>query len=345
MIDFVIYYGIANALVFGCLLIYLSDRNSANLYLGLLIASLGFDLSIELFLNDSVFNSFPVLHLLPFGILFGLGPLLYAYVSKMTGSYFSKWHLLWFMMDYPHSLFHLINGRGSEPYLIHEVVDKMGVLSIPVLFFYLYKGFQLLNLYQRDLPNRLSNYEEQTLSWLKQLLKLFFVFVPIYMIFWFLLMADNQGTQDRLPAYSFVNFLIIWLGVAGIRQRGLHFSVQSKDINTNDGSFKEAHLRELVSCMESDKLYLIPNLNVRYLEDKLGIGAKEISLALNNGLGKNFYSFINEYRVEEFKKRATKDSHLTLAGLAMECGFSSKSTFQRVFKEITGQSPTSFLNN
>lgn len=97
--------------------------------------------------------------------------------------------------------------------------------------------------------------------------------------------------------------------------------------------------------MESDKLYKLNDLNVRMLEDRLNLTAKQISEALNKGLGKNFYSFINGYRVNEFKSRVPETNHLTLAGLAYECGFNSKTTFQRVFKEITGMRPSEYIDS
>lgn len=61
-------------------------------------------------------------------------------------------------------------------------------------------------------------------------------------------------------------------------------------------------------------------------------------------MGKSFNEFVNEYRVNAFKQEAMqpKMSHLTIAGIAFECGFNSQATFQRTFKQITGMSPSEF---
>ena len=62
-------------------------------------------------------------------------------------------------------------------------------------------------------------------------------------------------------------------------------------------------------------------------------------------MGKNFYTLINEYRIEEFKALASddKNSHLTLLALAYDSGFNSKSAFNLVFKKQTGETPSQFL--
>jgi AraC-like DNA-binding protein len=63
-------------------------------------------------------------------------------------------------------------------------------------------------------------------------------------------------------------------------------------------------------------------------------------------LNKSFNEFINEYRIEEVKKRLLEkgNEHLTIAGLALECGFNSQATFQRSFKNATGVSPKEYLS-
>jgi AraC-like DNA-binding protein len=77
---------------------------------------------------------------------------------------------------------------------------------------------------------------------------------------------------------------------------------------------------------------------------KTGIPQKTISAVLNRHLQKSFNEFVNEYRVNAFKAKVVQPelSHLTIAGIALECGFSSQATFQRTFKEMTGKSPSAF---
>jgi AraC-like DNA-binding protein len=59
----------------------------------------------------------------------------------------------------------------------------------------------------------------------------------------------------------------------------------------------------------------------------------------------NFYDFVNRYRLEEFKKLASdpKNRQFTMLALAFDCGFNSKSSFNRYFKKATGQTPSQYF--
>ena len=93
--------------------------------------------------------------------------------------------------------------------------------------------------------------------------------------------------------------------------------------------------------MELDKVYLNPNLNLDILSQHTSIPSKTISSVLNQHLQKSFNEFVNGYRVEEVKRRLqeSQQSNLTILGTGLECGFNSKASFQRIFKEMTGVSP------
>jgi AraC-like DNA-binding protein len=69
-----------------------------------------------------------------------------------------------------------------------------------------------------------------------------------------------------------------------------------------------------------------------------------LSAAINQAYGKNFNDFVNTYRVEAVKKMLNDESvqHLSLLGIAYECGFNSKSTFNRAFKKATGVAPSAY---
>ncbi|MFC2443179.1 MAG: helix-turn-helix domain-containing protein, partial [Capnocytophaga ochracea] len=71
-----------------------------------------------------------------------------------------------------------------------------------------------------------------------------------------------------------------------------------------------------------------------------------LSQIINQYEEKNFYDFVNSYRVEEFITLAKKDidKNFNLLGLAYEAGFNSKSSFNQVFKKITGKTPSEFVN-
>lgn len=107
----------------------------------------------------------------------------------------------------------------------------------------------------------------------------------------------------------------------------------------------DALITKLDAIMKTDKPFTSQDLTIATLAEKMGITTRELSLLIKEGLGKNFYSFINDYRVEEVKTRLvnTDYKHLSILGIAFECGFSSKSAFHDVFKKITNQTPKDFI--
>lgn len=113
-----------------------------------------------------------------------------------------------------------------------------------------------------------------------------------------------------------------------------------------DNGQKEA-IEKLLQYMENNKPYLQPELNIGDLANHLKIHAHQLSKLINSNLNKSFFEFVNEYRVEEFKKLVAnpKNKHISLLGLAMDAGFNSKSSFNRTFKTITGLTPSEFKEN
>lgn len=117
----------------------------------------------------------------------------------------------------------------------------------------------------------------------------------------------------------------------------VHFSQEEAD----------QYQQQLIRLMIADRIYLNPLLKVDSLAVKLCIPEKSVSNLLNQHIGKNFNDFVNEYRVEEAKKKLSDHAchQFTIAAIAFDCGFNSLATFQRVFKQLTGITPSQYQNN
>ena len=100
----------------------------------------------------------------------------------------------------------------------------------------------------------------------------------------------------------------------------------------------------LKKAMEEDKIFLNPTLSLANVSAATGFPQKNISAVLNQHLKKSFNEYINGYRIKTFTEKIglPEMSHLTIAGIAFECGFNSQATFQRSFKDATGKSPSEF---
>ncbi len=104
---------------------------------------------------------------------------------------------------------------------------------------------------------------------------------------------------------------------------------------------------KLKDILSSNELYLDPNLTLKNVADRLATNTKYLSQVVNHHSGNNFQYFINTYRVEEVKRKiiSKEFENLTLYGIALQCGFKNKSTFYKVFKEISGITPREFLKD
>lgn len=113
-------------------------------------------------------------------------------------------------------------------------------------------------------------------------------------------------------------------------------------LRAEDGAAIDQRLRQL---MEIDKLYLDSQLCLRQLAEALNINTNYLSQVINERHGKNFFEFINQYRVGELKAKLEdpKNRQFTLLSLAFDCGFNSKTTFNTAFKRITGFTPSQYL--
>ncbi len=103
----------------------------------------------------------------------------------------------------------------------------------------------------------------------------------------------------------------------------------------------------LKKLMETEKIYTESELSLSELANRLNTIPNYLSQVINDKEGKNFYDYINELRIEEFKKLVSRPENrkYTLLSLSFDCGFNSKSSFNKNFKKVTGRSPSEYLSN
>lgn len=96
--------------------------------------------------------------------------------------------------------------------------------------------------------------------------------------------------------------------------------------------------------MDEEKPYLDGDLTIQDISNKTGIPRHYITEILNAKHGRNFFTFINEYRVKEVINRINdpKCQHYTILAIAFDAGFNSKSTFNTFFKAYTGKTPSEY---
>lgn len=103
----------------------------------------------------------------------------------------------------------------------------------------------------------------------------------------------------------------------------------------------------ILKYLKESKPYLNNEYNLQMMARDTSLSKHTLSQVINRGQKKNFYRFINGFRVEEVKEKLTNPAfeHYSILGIALECGFNSKTSFNRIFKEETGLTPTQYIKN
>lgn len=104
-------------------------------------------------------------------------------------------------------------------------------------------------------------------------------------------------------------------------------------------------LSRLDRLMKENRPYTNPDLKIADLAVTLGVSQHSLSFLFNQYLDKSYYDYVNEYRVKEFKVLidAGDNERYTLTAMSEMCGFSSRASFFRHFKKLTGITPNEYI--
>lgn len=132
-------------------------------------------------------------------------------------------------------------------------------------------------------------------------------------------------------------------------------TIQIKPLHNEDGKYRfnkkiseeeaSALIGKLKNYMEQERAFLNPELKLARVAEAVGTSTQTLSQIFNVNLKTRYYDFVNEYRIDEFKRlvKSNENGRYTLKALARLCGFSSYTTFFRAFKETTGITPNEYM--
>lgn len=313
-------------------------------------------------------------YLINFGLI--VVPLIYFYVKSITVSdfIFKKKHLWHFVPGILYFLIKVViliydaNQPGfsdtQNGYLVQnfqwKYVDPFqSTFSYIQMIVYIVLTLQLYATYRKNIQQYFSNTYTLELNWIRNFL-LIYTLLFVYDIGQTLVdMAITELSWIQKWWLQFLNALaIIYIGIKGYitdtdKLKGLDFNASTAATFNSVSVTNEHPLSEEVKkykhvvndYFEQEKPYLDPDLNLITLSRKLKMSRSQLSEVINDGFGKNFNDFVNAYRVEAVKQmlKDGKQDQLSLLGIALECGFNSKATFNRVFKKLTQTSPTEYI--
>lgn len=119
-----------------------------------------------------------------------------------------------------------------------------------------------------------------------------------------------------------------------------------RNVNLPDKECEQI-VRQLNEFMLKEKVFTNPDLKINDLANSLGLQSHILSYVFNQHLKKSYYDFVNEYRILAFKKLVMQadSSKYTLSAMAERCGFSSRASFFRSFKKLTGITPNEYIKS
>jgi AraC-like DNA-binding protein len=102
----------------------------------------------------------------------------------------------------------------------------------------------------------------------------------------------------------------------------------------------------LAAFMKKSRIFLDPDLSLEGLATKMKMPKHHLTQLLNDRIKKNFYNYINEYRISEAVAQIEdRPKEVNILSLAFDCGFNSRSSFNNYFKKITGNTPSGYRKN
>ena len=312
---------------------------------------------------------------------FAYGPLIYLYVGLLT-SHIKElrlrhfWHFIPFFIYLIQTLSFYTLSYQQQSDLIHTYFSRntpsllvlIDSLVYLVMLFYIIWIIKVLNSYSNKIKTYFSDLEKIKLIWLRAITFLILVSWSAALLAFILFYFNQQWSRGLEQIfYLAVTLYIYVIGYFSLLQPEIfsktHHMVEaienisdSETGKTNETKtvaekyaktklsekLLETYFKKIIQYTEASKLYLNPELTIQELSDNIKIPAHYISQTINLKLNKNFYHFINHYRIEEAKIALSQEKVESILEIAFNVGFNSKATFNSVFKKYTGKTPTEF---
>jgi AraC-like DNA-binding protein len=303
----------------------------------------------------------------PLALLFG--PLLYVYIFVLSEGkpprYFYLHFLPFFM--YTASLFPFYSLPPAEKIAVVEmqISKKISNLWVQVIrlvhvSIYIFMALRQIRSLQEKLKQAFSDLNKFKLDQSVHILKFYGVIISICFVICMVSLVHPMDfvVVNNIAALS-VGLLIYALAYVNWSHPGISPVVlpepgpvsnrqESTDRKRLTYYLSEEQFRKyadkLEAILQEQLVYLDPELSLNNLSEHLGIPAYQVSEIINRHYELSFFDLINQFRVNEVKKRLTNPaySHFSVLAISIDCGFNSKSSFNNAFKKIAGTTPSEY---
>lgn len=344
------YIGFAQAF-FVVIYLYFFRVRKKSLFLFILFFITFCSSTIGYVLNSvGLYESFPRLKFSPFGFFYFTLPLFYLYTKSLLEKVKTKEIVICIFPGALEFLFMLvlfllppkISYKFHNDYYSIFLFIHGYFLSFFSLFF-VFLTLRRIKRYHSKYLNFFSNTQKINLNWIRNTS---YVLLLIYV---FQLIALFFPVKDKMNSIYFVDSIltvlfIYWASIFAIKQSHIPDEFEVFDNSKFSTDPKVDDFEEIVAALKKSEIYKNSNLTVLELAELVNLHPKKVSQTINQFSNKNFNHFINEFRVNEAKKLLANPSYdnLTIEAIFKDAGFNSKSVFNTIFKQETGETPSSF---
>lgn len=371
----IILLGAIQGFIVSAMLWFSGNNRPSNRLLAILILLMALASINIYFLHTGWFQTTTTLRLIaaviPLIFIMPMGPLIFFYIQSRLNPTFiftrkQAVHFYPVIIDIVPQLIALVYLVGTMFRLFHtesllwgKFIDYYDVysdiprwISLTVYLWLSYRYIISCKAHNKPKDKTITN----GFNWLLQFVYIFLGFQFIWLVYLVPYVIPRYtdwlvNTVDWYPVYIPLAVMIYWLGIKGyLISRFDTTGAQKRKITTAVNLPEEIVqdiTRLLAKVMQEEKLYMNPALNLDMVSTYTRIPPKTISAVLNQHLQTNFNEWMNAYRIGAFKQKACQADmlRLTISGIAAECGFSSQATFQRIFKQSVGMTPSQYLKS
>lgn len=345
------------------LLISKRGRSKSDSLLGIWLTHIGLHMLIYFLYGTGILTN-PTLVNVNASLPFMQGAYLYFYVRNLVEEDF-RWqagHLLHLLpavafIAYLFLIIPTLHARDGLQVSVFEISRLFTLIILTSVPVYILLSTYHIRRYRQRLQQIVSSTSGVDLIWLSYILSgmsLLWIVVIVINISGF---VRSQGHGGDHLVFLLLTVFIYAIGYLGIRQRNVFTELlPQRPIQDDNSKYSRSGMDSneaaevagrLKAWMENEQPYLDEGLTLQSMADTLGLPLHNLSQVINQQFGQNFYDFVNGYRVKEFISRMSDEQNrqFTILALALDSGFSSKASFNRIFKKHTGKAPSQYLSS
>jgi AraC-like DNA-binding protein len=357
-------------------------RDTKSVVLGLLTFVLSLSLLGGIYGMTGFYKTFPHFTNVADPMFLLYGPLLFIYIFVLTRNRLPQYYLLHSLPFFIYILsfipLYLKSGEEkiewAEYIFLNDHVPPEGLLMqllrVVHISVYIILSLLAVKTYQKKIKDNFSDIEKISLNQAKNILY-FFLFA--------LVVACISFVCGYFLSYSFslsnniiglvIGIIIFAMAYSTWNKKDISEIVSTKLVNKTDNPIEmlnpeankakgrsvfvlsqeqlDEYRIRLETAIEKDKVFIENELSLAELSKRVNIQPYQLSELISRVYKESFFDFINRHRIDEIKLRIkdTASDSYSLLGIAMDCGFNSKSSFNTAFKKFAGITPSEYRKN